>query len=285
MNAIPKPLAAPQPAEITILMYHGVRRAGFPANIDSDPVYELMQGPFARQLDHVANSGAAVTTLAALGRHAGETAREGRAVVLSFDDGIACHADVVVPMLLDHRRAFAGEFFVSAERVGQPGYISWQGLRDMLAVGMSIQSHGCRHRYLTDLTDREAVEELERSRHLIQDKLGAEVTVFSAPGGRITPHLARLAHGLGYTTVCGSRPGYWHPGDGAGILPRFAIRRATPDATVKRWIRGSRLVVWKHAARYQALHAVRSVLGNGLYDRVRERYLDSRSTVAGRGEG
>lgn len=280
MNAVANPHLAGPPADLTILMYHGIRRVGAPVEAASDPVYELMQGPFSRQLDHVAASGAAITTLATLAQADDPTPREGRAVVLSFDDGIQSHADTVVPMLLDQRRGFSGEFFVSADLVGKPGFISWAGLRDMDRVGMSIQSHGCRHRYLTDLGEREAVEEMNRSRHLIEDKIGKPVTVFAAPGGRINSRLATHAYRLGYHYVCGSQPGYWRPDRATAILPRMAVRHATPDAVVKAWISGSRTAVLKTAVRYRALHMARSMLGNGLYDRVRDRYLNAGSTGA-----
>lgn len=284
MNVNAPSLNPAVPAEVTILMYHGLRRAGFTSDRDSDPVYELTQERFARQLELVASCGAPVTSLARIAAAPAGPAAEGRAVVLSFDDGIACQAETVVPMLLDHPRALVGEFFVSAELVGKPGYISWAGLRDMLAAGMSVQSHGGRHRYLTELSESEAAQDLARSRRMLEDGLGTPVRAFSAPGGRITPALARIAHGLGYAVVCGSRPGYWQPASKASILPRMAVRANTADTLVNAWVHGSRRVLWRDNARYCVLGTARAVLGNGLYDRIRARFVASPPSAAGQAE-
>ena len=73
-----------------------------------------------------------------------------RAVVLTFDDGYASHFDAVVPLLVRHR--FTGTFFIAADLVSQPGYMTWEQLRKLVFLGMEIGAHGLSHQPLTEMS-------------------------------------------------------------------------------------------------------------------------------------
>ncbi|MDQ3176246.1 MAG: polysaccharide deacetylase family protein [Actinomycetota bacterium] len=108
-------------------------------------------------------------------------------VVLTFDDGTADWLDVVLPMLAD--RSLPAVFYVSTgyvegERSLPDGgrAVGWSGLAELAASGLAtIGSHTHTHRILAGVPAVEAIEELDRSRHLIEDRLGVSCDHFAYP--------------------------------------------------------------------------------------------------------
>src|SRR5690606_26225131 len=94
-------------------------------------------------------------------------APSGHAVALSFEDGLASHADPVLPALWERR--IAAEFFVNPANVGRRGYLSWSELRGMASAGMSVQLQVIPP---GDTSHRRIAQELGRARGLIEDRTG-----------------------------------------------------------------------------------------------------------------
>lgn len=79
-------------------------------------------------------------------------------------------------------RGVRGTFFVlglAAEKA--PGLV-----REIQQAGHEVQSHGYGHRHVQTLTQRQFREDLDRSRKLLEDILGAPVTGYRAPAFTIT---------------------------------------------------------------------------------------------------
>jgi peptidoglycan/xylan/chitin deacetylase (PgdA/CDA1 family) len=108
-------------------------------------------------------------------------------VVITFDDGTADFADVVVPAL--ERHGLPAALYVATKFVhdrepfpwGAPP-VSWQALRDATSTGLvTLGSHTHAH-WLLDRLDREAIDaDLDRSVDLLAEHTGTRARHFAYP--------------------------------------------------------------------------------------------------------
>jgi peptidoglycan/xylan/chitin deacetylase (PgdA/CDA1 family) len=179
-----KTLASLAPAHpgTVVLIYHRVG-AGSGLEIDLDPAL------FDRQLGALAAAGDTVPLGAAIESLRSQTApgSAARAVVVTFDDGTVDFADVALPIIVEHRipvTLYLATAFVEDQRTfpddGRP--LSWSALRDACATGLvDVGSHTHTHAVLDRLPDDAVAAELDRSRQLIEDRLGRPCADFAYP--------------------------------------------------------------------------------------------------------
>ena len=110
-----------------------------------------------------------------------------RPVVVTFDDGTADLADIATPILERHgvpATVYLATRFVD-EGIAFPDDgtpLSWSAVRDMAATGLvTFGSHTHGHLLLDRLPPAEAADELDRSRQLIEDEVGAPAHHFAYP--------------------------------------------------------------------------------------------------------
>ena len=70
---------------------------------------------------------------------------------ISFDDGNASDVETALPALVE--RGLTAAFFPVAERIGTPGNVDRDGLRALVAAGMTVVTHGAGHRAWPTLPD------------------------------------------------------------------------------------------------------------------------------------
>jgi peptidoglycan/xylan/chitin deacetylase (PgdA/CDA1 family) len=174
---------APSRPGIVVLIYHRIG-AGSGLEIDLEPAL------FDRQLDALAATGnavplaAAVESLASTGTGAGDGRR---ATVVTFDDGTADFVDVALPLIVRHRipvTLYLATAFVEEQRPfpddGRP--LSWNALRDACATGLvDVGSHTHTHAVLDRLPAAQVAGELDRSKQLIEERLGRPCADFAYP--------------------------------------------------------------------------------------------------------
>jgi hypothetical protein len=134
--------------------------------------------------------------------------------VLTFDDGTADWVDQVLPVLVQHQ--IPAVFYVATAYVenrsefpsnGQP--VSWAGLREMLSTGLvTIGSHTHNHLLLQHADRATTRFELERSRGLIEDRLGVGCRHFAYPKAVLGSRWAEAEVRAQFTsaTLAGGRP-------------------------------------------------------------------------------
>lgn len=174
---------------VVVLIYHRVG-GGSGTEVDLSP------GAFDEQMAWLAGSGRVVTLDAAvdlLDPQSGSATSSGAAtpvddpIVVTFDDGTADLADVATPILERHgvpATVYLATKFVDEGLAfpddGTP--LSWAAARDMAATGLvTFGSHTHGHLLLDRLPPAEAIDELDRSRRLIEDELGAPAHHFAYP--------------------------------------------------------------------------------------------------------
>ncbi|RPH46474.1 MAG: hypothetical protein EHM87_02150 [Burkholderiales bacterium] len=257
---------------VAVLMYHAIEPAG--ADSDADAHYTVSPTAFEAQLDAFAALGRAPRSVRDLLAEAAEGGPRGPAVAITFDDGHASNAAAAERLIA---RGAGADFFVNPALVGHRHRLSWAELRAMSAAGLSIQSHGHTHDYLDGMTEDGVADTLGRSKAAIEDALGAPVTLFAPPGGRMHPALDRLAEAAGYRALCTSRSGTWTPGRGDAAIPRLAVLASSDLERVRRWAQADPLLIARARLRGGALDAMKRLLGNGTYERLRTAALGRRA--------
>lgn len=259
---MPSPPSSTRAGHTVALMYHAIGDGATPSG--QDPHYTLDLGAFHRQLDLIAvGNGSSARDWLAGGREA--------QVLITFDDGHLSNYQHAFPALA--ARGLGADFFVNPANVGRPGFASWRQLREMSDAGMSIQSHGYDHVYLTSLDTAALRSSLRAAREEISQQVGEPATLLAPPGGRMPRNLRGLAQECGYTHVLSSRPGLVASGAAGAILPRMAVTAATSEAVMQGWIAGDSAAVLRERLRYAGLALAKRLLGDARYERARARAL------------
>jgi peptidoglycan/xylan/chitin deacetylase (PgdA/CDA1 family) len=102
-------------------------------------------------------------------------------VFITFDDGNVSDAAIALPELA--KRELKATFFICAGRIGAPHYLDQLALKELLAAGMEIGTHGKDHRNWRYLDDATLHAELGDARHRIEDMCGITVTKAAIPFG------------------------------------------------------------------------------------------------------
>ncbi len=180
---------------LPVLLYHDVV-VGAPAN-----KYAVSVEHFREQLRFIRENGYRVLSLADL---CDKRVSYDRAVVITFDDGLVSAFDQACPLLAS--AGVGAEFFVNTASVGKPGFLSWDQLRQMRDLGMSLQSHGHHHVVCSLLSRTAALQQLKYSRELLEEKLAGRISAFAVPYGLINRRVIRSAYEAGFRIVCTSTP-------------------------------------------------------------------------------
>ncbi|MFI7607390.1 polysaccharide deacetylase family protein [Micromonospora sp. NPDC049366] len=152
------------------------------------------------------------------------------AVRISFDDGNDSDVRIGLPALRD--RNLTADFFVLAGRLGEPGSLDEDGVRELRRNGMTVGTHGLAHRSWRGMDRATVHDELVVARErLVAAVGGAPVDLAACPLGRYDRRLLARLRLLGYTGVFTSdrraaRAGAW-------LQPRFSVRRADTPASLR----------------------------------------------------
>jgi peptidoglycan/xylan/chitin deacetylase (PgdA/CDA1 family) len=174
-------------------------------------------------------------------------------VRITFDDGNLSDVKHALPALRE--RGLKAAFFVVAGRLGAPCFLDAAAVEELADAGMTIGSHGMRHRAWRGLDDAALREELVDSKAILESVVGRPVTQAACPFGSYDRRVLRRLRGSGYDQVYTSDRGTTRsreflqarnsigPNDEPTVLEGIAAlesspRRALPrraKLAVKRW--------------------------------------------------
>jgi|SRR5580704_3648164 peptidoglycan/xylan/chitin deacetylase (PgdA/CDA1 family) len=126
-------------------------------------------------------------------------------VGLTFDDSNESDHAIALPLL--KARGLRARFFVVADRIGKKGYLSKEQLRELCAEGMTIGSHGMRHRQWARLSEPELKEELVEARERLQQATEEPITEAACPFGSYNRKVLGKLRNAGYEKVYTSDDG------------------------------------------------------------------------------
>jgi peptidoglycan/xylan/chitin deacetylase (PgdA/CDA1 family) len=131
-----------------------------------------------------------------------------RPILITFDDGDIDVYENAFPIM--EKYGFKGVFYLVANYIGQPDYISVAEIKEMTHAGWEIGSHGLNHIDLTMSPERQRAEIVE-SKARLEDLLDVRVNTFAYPFGKASAGIIDYVHfanyiagmGLGYTAEQG----------------------------------------------------------------------------------
>ena len=185
-------------AGVPILAYHQV--SSLPE------IYSVDAAEFDQQMQYLSEQGYTPISLAELFA-AGSNGEKlpPRPVIITFDDGYEDNYLTALPIMEKYN--MKATIFVIAGQVGQPEYMTWQQLKAAQARGIEIGSHTFSHVALSDLPPTEQLNELVRSKQMLEAKLGQPVNFLAYPYGQYTNDTIAALKQAGYTGACSGQPG------------------------------------------------------------------------------
>lgn len=188
----------------------------------------------------------------------------GTPVGITFDDGLDSHRCRASDALQE--AGFRGTFFVTPKWTGARGYMDVAALKELVAAGHDVQSHGWSHKLLSRCGPQELVQELERSKEALEDWIGREVDALSTPGGACSRTVIRAAAETGYKRVYTSDP-WLMPRTCEGILVagRLMLRNSTTTEMLDRLLSTEGRLFSIPRLAYTARRMVRATMGVSMY--------------------
>ncbi|MBM3262057.1 MAG: polysaccharide deacetylase family protein [candidate division Zixibacteria bacterium] len=240
------------PPAVPVLVYH---------NIDPRIEFSITRvspTQFGRQMDFLAENGYRTATLAEVAEARRQrTLLPEKTVAIVFDDALEGVYDHALPVLVE--RSFVCTILPIVEYIGRLNtwdanigwvrrpHMDWRQLAEASVSGMEIGSHTLRHPDLTALHDDMLCYELERSRFVLEDRIGCAVRALSCPFGRCSSRVVDRAFAAGYTVVsvirgktvfAHSSGGYVLPGTGVyGTTSRRSFMRKVAGMVAPFWLR------------------------------------------------
>ena len=111
--------------------------------------------------------------------------------------------------------------------------LTWDEVRDMHALGMTIGSHTLTHPNLPSAGLAAARHELAASKARLEEEISAPVTMFSYPNGGaeryITRELQQAVRQAGYAAAATSRNGFAGPDTDVYALERIEVEESLAD--------------------------------------------------------
>ena len=164
--------------ELTIINFHGI---GEPTRLlePGEAPFWLSRDQFCAVLDRIA------------------ARADPHRFAITFDDSNTSDLTIAVPEL--QKRELTATFFILTGRFCSQGSLDRADVKEIVASGMDIGSHGIDHRDLTRLSPAELDNELIRSKIILEDVHSQPVSTVSIPFGRYNARVLRAIRKAGYS--------------------------------------------------------------------------------------
>ena len=160
-------------------------------------------------------------------------------VILTFDDGYADFYTKALPALQCH--GFTATLYVATAFVdgtsrwlqhmgeGMRPMLTWEQLAEISASGIECAAHTHTHRPLDMLPLSVVCDEIVRSKELLEEHLGQQVSSFAYPSGFYSARARQIVRAAGYASACAVKGVLSSLHDDPYALARLAIK---PDTGV-----------------------------------------------------
>lgn len=164
---------------------------------------------------------------------------------LSFDDSNISDYETALPLLKE--AGMTADFFVLAGRIGQPGSLGENQIRELSAEGMTIGSHGVDHVDWSKIDATTLDYELRHSRDRLGEITGIEVTEAGIPFGNYSRSVLRAIRKTGYKCAWSSDCGPMNTN--AFLRPRTSIYRDSTEYDIRFIVAGTEIPPIRRARR------------------------------------
>ena len=198
------PTCAPS---LAILSFHKI---GAPSDPEWDTWFYIPEKVFIKQLEWLCKNDWDVIGIHDFLRGLSDPASlHERSALLTFDDGYQSMATIALPCL--QRFGYPAVVFVPTDYIGGTNSFdldnepvericSWDELRRLEAVGVTVQSHGVTHRTFSELSPDDQRDEVEHSKSVLEQGLQTTVSTLAFPFGdggaseTVTPMVAKAGY-------------------------------------------------------------------------------------------
>ena len=191
-----------EPVQIPIVMYHAVHVMD-PSEASNA---NLIVAPdnFEAQIKAMVDAGYYFLTPEEAYKAFTENALPAKKVVwLTFDDGNEDFYTIAYPILKKYKAKATNNVITGFVKKGNAGNLTVKQMKEMMAHGMSFQSHTVNHPDLSATDKATQKVELTDSIDFLENKLNTKVNTIAYPSGRYnqtTLDLAKKIYKLGLTT-------------------------------------------------------------------------------------
>ncbi len=224
-----------------ILYYH---------SISDDPVRSSVSPPvFERQIEHLVERGYRVLPLSEVAAAVASGRRlSDKSVVITLDDGFRDNYERAFPILV--RARIPATIFLTVGYIGgdrlptltrtdfTPRPLSWDQVAEMRAHGLEFGSHTLTHPMLSRVPIDVARREITDSKRILEDKLGAAVSLFCYPRGDFNESVKRLVR-EDYLAACTTLPGVNDERTDPFALRRTYVSRQDSPAEFAKKVEGA----------------------------------------------
>ncbi len=157
-------------------------------------------------------------------------------VRVTFDDGNRSDVSQALPELVRH--GLRAEFFVCAGRIGTPGFLGEDDVRELRQADMSVGSHGMDHVRWRRLDPAGIEREIVDAKQILEDTLQAPVDAAACPFGSYDRRTLRALRTAGFTSVYTSDGGSAESTD--WLIARNTVHRSDSAESIERMLDNSR---------------------------------------------
>ncbi|MDM5299897.1 polysaccharide deacetylase family protein [Bacillus pumilus] len=202
-----------EPVELPILMYH---------SISSGNSLRVPKSEFAAHMKWLKDNGyVTLSPEEAYRVLSTNTKPSEKYVLITFDDGYTDNYTKAFPILKKY--GLKATIFMIEQSIGRPHHLTDEQMDEMIAHGISIESHTIHHLELNRLSTEQQEEELKESKQFFDQRFSQRTRMVSYPVGRYNEATLKLAKEAGYQMAVTTEPGHAKKEQGMMSLHRIRI--------------------------------------------------------------
>lgn len=236
---------------VPILLYHSISDNVAPGY----KKWALSPSLFSAHLSYLRSAGYTPLTVTQLVElvTTGDKLIPVRPLILTFDGGLADFYNSALPILVQHE--FVATLFVTTGWIGGVSewlaplgeggraMMNWTQIAKLPMVGIEVGAHTHTHPQLDMISHAEARYEIERSKTILEQKLGRRVESFAYPNGYYTRSVRDLVQEAGFLSACTVKPAFSRASEDLFALARLTITGDTDVERLSKLLSGQELPV------------------------------------------
>ncbi|HFU4568012.1 polysaccharide deacetylase family protein [Bacillus sp. FSL L8-0167] len=217
-----------EPVELPILMYHSIS-SGNSLRVPKSEFASHMK--WLKDNDYVTLSPEEVYRVFTTNSMPSK-----KSVLITFDDGYTDNYTKAFPILKQYE--MKATIFMIEQSIGRPNHLTDEQMDEMMALGISIESHTIHHLELNRLSKQQQEEELKGSKTFFDQRFSQRTRMVSYPVGRYNEETLKLAKEAGYQMAVTTEPGHAKKEQGMMSLHRVRISPGLSPESFGRLVEG-----------------------------------------------